>query len=185
MTPPRRHPHEGQVNLGKAIRNLRKQIGITQTELGKAADLAISQISHIESGDVDPTFGNVRRIANALGTDLKGLALEEAAVARAANPPPTTDEGRVAVAFGRNVRRLRRSRTYAQEELADLCAMHRTAIGMIERGERQPRLDTLLKLIGSLEVSGAEILRTVPMWVPEHGAIGHFEAPQTLQGSRS
>jgi hypothetical protein len=44
----------------------------------------------------------------------------------------------------------------------------RTEVGMLESGARIPRLDTLVKLIGSLEVSADELLDGIE-WVPVHG----------------
>lgn len=32
-----------------------------------------------------------------------------------------------------------------------MTALHRTEIGMLERGEREPRLSTIIKLVGALE----------------------------------
>jgi transcriptional regulator with XRE-family HTH domain len=68
------HQDDPQVALGQAICRLRKDIGQTQVQLGKAASLHSTWISHIESGHTNPTWGNVRRIAVALGIRLSDLA---------------------------------------------------------------------------------------------------------------
>lgn len=47
---------------------------LSQEALGLEADIHPTWISHIESGRVNPTYGNVRRIANALGVSLPALA---------------------------------------------------------------------------------------------------------------
>jgi transcriptional regulator with XRE-family HTH domain len=39
----------------------------------------------------------------------------------------------------------------SQEELARRTSLHRTAVGLIERGWREPRLGTIVKLVGGLE----------------------------------
>jgi transcriptional regulator with XRE-family HTH domain len=65
---------EGQKELGQAISLLRKRAGLTQAAIGKMAELHQTQISNIERGRVDPTWGNVRRIAAALGTSVDRLA---------------------------------------------------------------------------------------------------------------
>lgn len=54
--------------------------------------------------------------------------------------------------FGRNVFRCRREACLSQEQLAARAGLHRTEIGLIESGRRVPRLDTLVRLIGSLSV---------------------------------
>jgi transcriptional regulator with XRE-family HTH domain len=55
-----------QPGLGKAIRLTRKRNGLTQVALGSIADIHPTWISHIESGRINPTWGNVRRIADGL-----------------------------------------------------------------------------------------------------------------------
>jgi transcriptional regulator with XRE-family HTH domain len=46
----------------------------------------------------------------------------------------------------------------SQEELGFLSGMHKTAVGTLEGGERLPRLDTIVKLAGGLEIEPAELL---------------------------
>lgn len=69
---PRRE--DPQVGLGKAIRQLRNEAGLSQEVLGEKAEIHPTWISHIESGRINPTWGNVRRIARGLGVKLPGLA---------------------------------------------------------------------------------------------------------------
>ena len=57
-----------------------------------------------------------------------------------------------------NVRRLRMSRRWSQEGLADRCGLHRTYVGAIERGERNITLATLERLAAALEVKPADLL---------------------------
>ncbi|MGD0454057.1 MAG: helix-turn-helix transcriptional regulator [Solirubrobacteraceae bacterium] len=52
-----------------------------------------------------------------------------------------------------NLRRHRRKAGLSQEKLAEICDLHRTEIGLLERGERSPRLDTLVVLSRGLELS--------------------------------
>ena len=61
--------------------------------------------------------------------------------------------------FGTRVRLLRQERGLSQEELAERVDVHRTFIGMIERGEKNATLVTIVKISGGLEVSVAELLR--------------------------
>lgn len=58
-----------------------------------------------------------------------------------------------------NVRRLRQRRGWSQEELADICELHRTYIGSIERAERNITVKTLSRLASALECDVAELLR--------------------------
>jgi transcriptional regulator with XRE-family HTH domain len=61
-----------------------------------------------------------------------------------------------------NLRRHRRKAGLSQERLAELCDLHRTEIGLLERGERSPRLDTLVVLARGLELSSpSELLEGI------------------------
>lgn len=46
----------------------------------------------------------------------------------------------------------------SQEKFAELCDLHRTYIGAIERGERNITLDTLEQIANALRVSCEELL---------------------------
>lgn len=50
------------------------EIQLSQEALGHRADIHPTWISHIESGRVNPTWGNVRRIATGLRVSLPVLA---------------------------------------------------------------------------------------------------------------
>jgi len=63
-----------QPGLGKAIRTLRKDSELSQEALGERAGIHPTWISHIESGRINPTWGNVRRIARGLKVPLSRLA---------------------------------------------------------------------------------------------------------------
>jgi transcriptional regulator with XRE-family HTH domain len=63
-----------QIGLGKAIRQLRQEGELSQEALGLTADIHPTWISHMESGRVNPTWGNVRRIARGLRVPLPVLA---------------------------------------------------------------------------------------------------------------
>jgi transcriptional regulator with XRE-family HTH domain len=69
---PRRE--DPQVGLGRAIRHFRNEVGLSQEALGERAEIHPTWISHIESGRINPTWGNVRRIAKGLGVKLPRLA---------------------------------------------------------------------------------------------------------------
>lgn len=53
--------------------------------------------------------------------------------------------------FGQKVRHFRLLRKLSQEELADLCNLHRTYIGCVERGERNITLINAEKIANALE----------------------------------
>lgn len=55
--------------------------------------------------------------------------------------------------FAENLARARRAAGLTQDQLADRCNLHRTEVSLLERGGREPRLGTLIKLAGALHVS--------------------------------
>lgn len=57
-----------------------------------------------------------------------------------------------------NLRHFRKTQGYSQEEMANLCELHRTYIGSVERGERNVSLSTLEVLAKALGVSVPELL---------------------------
>lgn len=67
----------------------------------------------------------------------------------------------VAGRFGRNLTRIRKEAGLSQEQVAFLAELHRTEVGMLERGARLARVDTLVKLAGALEVTPDELLAGV------------------------
>lgn len=59
--------------------------------------------------------------------------------------------------FAANVERMRERRGLTQEQLGWAAGIHQTAIARIEKGERKPSLDTILKLARGLEVPPADL----------------------------
>lgn len=64
----------------------------------------------------------------------------------------------VADQLGANLAYCRKRAKLSQEELAVMASLHRTAVGQIERGERVCRVDTLVKLAGSLDIPPSDLL---------------------------
>jgi transcriptional regulator with XRE-family HTH domain len=79
----------------------------------------------------------------------------------------------VADQFGANLAYCRRRAKLSQEELAVMASLHRTAVGQIERGERVCRIDTLIKLAGSLGIPPGELLDGMD-WEPGGTRVGQF-----------
>ena len=52
--------------------------------------------------------------------------------------------------FAANLRRARKAAGVSQEDLAERCEIHRTEVSLLERGGREPRLGTLVKLSTAL-----------------------------------
>jgi len=65
---------EPQPGLAEAIRRFRMQRQMSQEQLGLDAGLHPTWISRIESGQINPKWGNVKAIARVLGVRLSDLA---------------------------------------------------------------------------------------------------------------
>ena len=61
--------------------------------------------------------------------------------------------------FGKRVRELRLARGLSQEELAFRTGVHRTYLGGIERGERNPALKNIAAIAEALDVSLPELFQ--------------------------
>lgn len=65
---------EPQSGLGRAVRTLRQEAGVDQATLAERAELPTSLITELESGLSDPTWGDMRKVAEALGVSLEALS---------------------------------------------------------------------------------------------------------------
>ena len=59
--------------------------------------------------------------------------------------------------MARNLRRLRAERGFTQEEVAEQAGLNRNYVGMIEREENAPTVDTLEKIAQVLQVDPAAL----------------------------
>ena len=59
------------------------------------------------------------------------------------------------------MRALRAKAGYSQESFADAIHIHRTSMGTLERGDGNPRLETILKIARGLGVSLSELFLAV------------------------
>jgi transcriptional regulator with XRE-family HTH domain len=75
--------------------------------------------------------------------------------------------------FGKNLAASRKEAGLSQEELGFRASLHRTEVGMLERGIRLPRIDTLVKVAGSLGVPPGDLLKGLE-WSPRSATTGEF-----------
>jgi transcriptional regulator with XRE-family HTH domain len=89
--------------------------------------------------------------------------------------------------FGRNLRDVRQARELTQEQLGFLAGLDRTEISLLERGGREPRLATLIKLAGALGVGPEDLSRGI-RWLPAKAEFrldsGEPESPKGKSGHR-
>ncbi|HET7121396.1 MAG TPA: helix-turn-helix transcriptional regulator [Solirubrobacterales bacterium] len=76
--------------------------------------------------------------------------------------------------LGRNLWMARRRAGFSQEALGALCSLHRTEIGLVEKGRRLPRVDTLMKLCAALDVRVERLVEGIEWLPPGPSAGGSF-----------
>jgi transcriptional regulator with XRE-family HTH domain len=89
----------------------------------------------------------------------------------------------VAVRLGENLRRARRRVGLSQEQLAIRASLHRTEIGLLERGGRVARVDTLIQLAGAMSIRPSELIDGID-WTPGDLRGGAFEFEQQARPRR-
>jgi transcriptional regulator with XRE-family HTH domain len=83
---------------------------------------------------------------------------------------------RIQERFGANLRRARKRTGLSQEAVALRAAVHRTEVGLLERGERTPGIATALKVAGAVGVPLADLLAGID-WTPAETQPGQFKPP--------
>ncbi len=81
----------------------------------------------------------------------------------------------IAARFGDNLVRCRKQADLSQDELSVRASVHRTEISQLERGLRVARIDTLIKIAGSLEIPAEELLVGMS-WEPGGTRVGKFRS---------
>lgn len=91
--------------------------------------------------------------------------------------PAEENRGLVAERFALNLARCKRARGMSLTEIAERAEIHRTHVGLLLRGKRLVRIDTVVKLATALDVPPSALLEGV-RWRPPEGpkSPGRFEA---------
>jgi transcriptional regulator with XRE-family HTH domain len=63
--------------------------------------------------------------------------------------------------LGNRIRELRKKRGWSQEEFADRCEVHRSFMGVVERGETNLTVASLYKIASTLEISVSALLKGI------------------------
>jgi transcriptional regulator with XRE-family HTH domain len=86
----------------------------------------------------------------------------------------SADRNLLPMHFGNRLRACRSQAEISQEVLGEISSLHRTEIGLLERGEREPRLSAIIKLASALEVPLHELVGGID-WKPALAGAGKFE----------
>lgn len=68
---------------------------------------------------------------------------------------------RIIEAFGIVLKKHRKKNNLSQEQLALLCELDRTYVGLLERAQRQPSITTIFKLASQLNISPHDLIKEV------------------------
>lgn len=63
--------------------------------------------------------------------------------------------------LGQRIRYYRKKRGLTQEKLAELAELHPTYIGQLERGEKNPSIETIYKISIALQISTVQLLEKI------------------------
>lgn len=69
----------------------------------------------------------------------------------------------ILLALGERIRNERKQKGFSQEDFAAEGGLHRTEMGLLERGKTIPRLDTLLLVSQYLGLSVSDLLRGIEL----------------------
>lgn len=79
----------------------------------------------------------------------------------------------IAEIFGKRVRNIRKQRGLSQEKLSELCDLHPTYIGQIERGEKNASLETIMSICKGLDVAPSLLFENI-------SAVGERTIPEEI-----
>ena len=136
---------DSAAQLGRGIRNLRKQKGWNQDRLATRAGLNRATISLLESGKTNPSFGTVEDLASALGSTVSGVM----AAGRVSLLLSNQDLKDV---FAENVRSRRLALGLTRTELGQRVGLLPQYISTTENARRLPLLENSIKLAAALEL---------------------------------
>ena len=71
-------------------------------------------------------------------------------------------------AFGTVLKQARSDKGFSQEQLALSCDLDRTFISMLERGQRQPSLTSILAISTSLEIPAHKLIKLTTDFMHEN-----------------
>jgi transcriptional regulator with XRE-family HTH domain len=173
--------------LGRRVKRRRNFLDLSQEALAERAGIHRTLISLYEHGQRMPLTSTLIKLAAGLGVsadqlsagssgrspDTEALPRPGLAGTRAPTMPQRRSDLVVAERFGENLRRVRKREDLSQEKLAKRASLHRTEIGLLEKGERVCRIDTLIRLAGGMAVPPGELLEGID-WVSGRETFGTF-----------
>lgn len=167
------------VRFARNERRLRERAGLSQSDAAVLAGLHRTAIGLLERHERMPRLGTIVRILSVVGSDpwelLDGLAWnldhDDEESRRSDTEGRSTGAGRrlvvpgPAIRFGLLLTRRRLRAGLRQGDVGLLLRMHRPEISLIERGGRQPGLDSILQLAAAVDSDPGDLLAGMH-WIP-------------------
>jgi transcriptional regulator with XRE-family HTH domain len=82
--------------------------------------------------------------------------------------------------LGQRIRELRNQKGWSQEEFADVCGVHRTYMGHLERGEKNLSFRSIMRVAAALEVPLSVLFKEIESAEPETGVSGPRRARPSI-----
>jgi transcriptional regulator with XRE-family HTH domain len=169
------------LRLGANVAYHREEAGLSLRQFAEAAETHFTHLSKIERGKSGvPQLALILRLAGSLnvrcGLITAGVVWDSTSglfQVKDASPEPQQALGRL----GQNVQHARRRADLSQQALSDRAAMSRGDLVDFERGARNFRIFTVVRLAGALEIGFAELFSDVATW-----HIRPLAAPEYLPG---
>jgi transcriptional regulator with XRE-family HTH domain len=169
--------------IGSNLEFHRLRAGLTFRQLGEATETDHTFLYRIEKSGHTPQLSLIVKLAGSLNVVCEsitsGIAWEPAA--RAFFLVRSDPDGRElpAVLLGREVLRARRRLGLSQQTLADRALMSRSEVGDFERGKRDFRLFSAVRIASALEVDIAELFSALVDWY-----VRPLSAPEYAHGDQ-
>jgi len=140
-----------RIEFGKRLRAKRQERGLTLEALAEKADLAISYVASVERGERNLGLENIVSLAQALNISPSEL-LPGAHHQR---------KDRIKNEFGKLLKSKREDRGFSVEELAERADLDQSVIALLEQGEGNVSLETIITLAQALKIPLKDLLPDV------------------------
>jgi len=169
------------LRIGANVAHHREEAGLSLRQFAEAAETHFTHLSKVERGRSGvPQLALILRLAGSLnvrcGLITAGVVWDSTSglfQVEDAPPEPHPALGRL----GQNVLHARHRVDLSQQALSDRASMSRSDLVNFERGSRNFRIFTVVRLAGALEIGFAELLAGVASW-----HIRPLAAPEFLPG---
>jgi transcriptional regulator with XRE-family HTH domain len=169
--------------IGSNLEFHRLRAGLTFRQLGEAIETDHTFLYRIEKRGHTPQLSLVVKLAGSLNVTcesiVSGIVWEPTIRAFVVVRSDPDERDLPAVLLGDEALRARRRFGLSQQALADRASMSRSEVGDFERGKRDFRLSSVVRIAGALEVDIAELFSALVDWY-----VRPLPAPEYARGDQ-